>query len=146
MLPKSSNDNATYNSKLNLDLEKLKSDQVQHVKVDLTKVNIRTLAKQIGGLSEGVKMYMKLLTSKRYYALNDRTISLFLKGGIDMSTTTSETAEVITDSDNELVGLINVEQEVGLFIVYKHRTRAGGPFFPYLNTAISDLSKYGILK
>ena len=44
-------------------------------------------------------MYMKLLTSKRYYALNDRTINLLLKGTIDVSATTSETAEVITHSD-----------------------------------------------
>ena len=54
-----------------------------------------------------------------------------------MSTTTSETAEVITDSGKEVVDLINVEQEVEFFIVDKNRTRAGGSFFrililPYL--------------
>ena len=38
-----------------------------------------------------------------------------MKGDIDMSTTTSETAEVITDSDNEIVDLINVEQDVVFF-------------------------------
>ena len=42
---------------------------------------------------------MYLFNSKRYYALNDRTINLLMKGGIDMNATTSETAEVITDSD-----------------------------------------------
>ena len=62
-----------------------------------------------------------------------------------MSATTSETAEVITDSGKEVVDLINVEQEVGFFIVGKIRTRAGGSFFPYLNTTIFDFSKYGIL-
>ena len=101
MPPKSSNDNSAYKSKIML--EKLKNDQIQHVKVDLAKVNIITLAKQVGVLSEYVNMYMKLLTSKRYYALNYRTINLFLKGDIDMGTATSETAEVITGSDKEVV-------------------------------------------
>ena len=44
-----------------------------------------------------------------------------MKGDIDMSATTSETAEVITGSDKEVVDLINVEQEAGLFTVYKIR-------------------------
>ena len=91
-------------------------------------------------------MYMCLFSSKRYYALNDRTINLLLKGDIDMSATNSETAEVITDSDKEVVDLINVEKEVELFIVEKNKTRSGGPFFPYLNITLFDLSKYGIFK
>ena len=33
---------------------------------------------------------MKLLTTDRHYALNDRTINLLMKGDIDMSATTSE--------------------------------------------------------
>ena len=115
-------------------------------KVDLTKIKINTLAKKIGVLSEDVKMYMYLPTAKRYYALNDRTINLLMKGDIDMSATNSETAEVITDSDKEVVDLINVEKEVELFIVEKNKTRAGGSFFPYLNITIFDLSKYGIFK
>ena len=89
---------------------------------------------------------MYRFNSKRYYAPNDRTINLLMKGDIDMNATTSETAEVITDSDKEVVGLINVEQEVGLFTVEKNKTRAGGSFFPYLNITIFDLSKYGIFK
>ena len=91
-------------------------------------------------------MYMHLLNPKRYYALNDRTINLLMKGGIEMSATTSETVEAITDSDKEIVDLINVEQEVELFIVYKNKTRAGGSFFPYLNITIFGLSKYCIFK
>ena len=71
---------------------------------------------------------MHLFNSKGYYASNDRTISLLMKGGIDMSATTPETAEVITDSDKEIVDLINVEQEVGLFTVEKNKTRAGVSF------------------
>ena len=55
MPPKSSNDNSAYKSKIML--EKLKNDQIQHVKVDLAKVNIITLAKQVGVLSEDVTMY-----------------------------------------------------------------------------------------
>ena len=89
-------------------------------------------------------MYMYLFNSKRYYASNDRTINLLMKGDIDMSATTSESAEVITDSDKEIVDLINGEQEVELFIVDKSKARAGGSFFPYLNITTFDLSKYGI--
>ena len=73
------------------------------LKFDLTKIKINTLAKKIGLLSEDVKMYMYLFNSKRYCVLNDRTINLLMKGDIDMSATTSETAEVITDSDKEVV-------------------------------------------
>ena len=71
---------------------------------------------------------------------------MLIKGDIGMSAATSETAEVITDSDKEVVDLINVEQEVELFTVEKNKTRAGGSFFPYLNTTIFDLFKYGIFK
>ena len=118
---------------------------VQHAKVDLTKINIRKLAKRIGVLSEDVKMYMYLFNSKRYYALNDRTINLLMKCTIDMSATSSESAEVITNSDKEVVDLIGKEKEAEFFIVGKNRTRAGGSFFPYLNITIFDLSKYVFL-
>ena len=112
MPPKSPNDNSAYKSKIKLDSGKLKNGQIQYVKVDLTKVNIIPLATQIDVLSEDVKLYMEPLTSKIQYALNDRTINLLMKGDIDMSATTSETAEVITDSDEEVVDSIKVEQEV----------------------------------
>ena len=88
MPPEASNDN--YKSKINLDSQKLKNGQTQNVKVDLTKVNIKTLASQIDVLSEDVKLYMKLLTSKRYYVLNDRTLNLLRKGDVDMIATTTE--------------------------------------------------------
>ena len=91
-------------------------------------------------------MYMYLFNSKRYYALNGGTINLLMGGDIDMGATTSGTAEVITDSDKEVVDLINVEQEVELFTVETNKTRSGGSFFPYLNITIVDLSKYGIFK
>ena len=112
MPPKSSNDKSAYKNKIRLDLEKLKNGEIQAAKIDLTKINIRKLANIIGVLSEGVNMYMYLFNSKRYYALNDRTINLLMKGDIDMSATTSETAEVITDSDEEVGDLIDVEKEV----------------------------------
>ena len=97
-------------------------------------------------LSDGVKMYMYLFKSKRYYALDDRTINLLMKGTLDMSATTSETAEVITDSGKEVVDLINVEQEVELFTIEKNKARAGGSFFPCLKITIFDLPKYDIFK
>ena len=123
MPPKKSNVKSEYKSKLKLDLEKLKKNgEVQATKVDLTKINITKLAKRIGVLSEDVKMYMYLFNSKRYCALNGRTINLLMKGDIDMSATTFESAEVITDSGKEIVDLISVEQEVELFIVDKNKT------------------------
>ena len=79
-------------------------------------------------LSEDVKMHMYLFKSKRYYVLTDRTINLLMKGNIDMSATTSEAAEVISNSDKEVVDLIANETEAELFIVYKNKTRAGGSF------------------
>ena len=141
MPPKSSSDKSSY-KKTKLELEKL--SDIQGTKVDVTKIKINTLAKNIGLLSGDVKMYMYLLNPKRYYALNGRTTNLLMKGDIDMNATTSETAEVITGSDKEVVDLINVEQEVGLFTVEKNKTISGGSFFPYLNIIIFDLSKYGI--
>ena len=146
MPPNKSNDKSEYKSKLKLDVEKLKNGEVQATKVDLTKIQIKTLAKKVGVLSEGVKMYMYLFNSKRYYALNDRTMNLLMKGDIDMSATTSETAEVITDSGKEIVDLINVEQEVEFFTVEKKKTSAGGSFFPYLSITIFDLSECDIFK
>ena len=128
MPPNKSNDKSAYKSKLKLYLEKLKNGEVQATKVDLTKIKINTLAKKVGALSEDVKMYMYLCNSKRYYALNDRRINLLMKGTIGMSATTCEIAEVITDSDQEVVDLINVEQEAELFTVEKNKTRAGGSF------------------
>ena len=129
-----------------LDLEKLKNGEAQGTKIDLAKIKINTSSKKIGLLSEDVKMYMYLLNPKRHYALNDRTINLLMKGDIDMNATTSETAEVITDSDKEVVDLINVEQVVELFTVEKNKTRAGVSFFPYLNITIFYLSKHCIFK
>ena len=55
-------------------------------------------------LSEDVKMYMYLPTAKIYYALNDRTTNLLMKGNVDMSATTGETDEgdKSTSSDAEV--------------------------------------------
>ena len=112
MPPKYPNYNSAYKSKIKLDLEKLKNGQFRHAKVDLTKVNIRTLAKQIGALSEDVKMYMKLLTSKRYHVLNDRTIICLLKGDVDLTGSMHQSAKPITFSDAEIEELIEQETEV----------------------------------
>ena len=57
-------------------------------------------------LSEDVKLYVKLLTSKRYYGLNDRTITFLMKGDIDMGVVVGEEAIVNTISDAELVDII----------------------------------------
>ena len=141
MPPNKSNDKSAYKSKLMLDLEKLINGEVQNVKVDLTKVSIIKLAQIIGVLSEDVKTYMYLFNSKRYYALNDRTINLLMKGTIGMSATTSETAEVISTSDKEVVEFISNKTEAELFLVDKNET-SRWIIFPYLKITIFDLSKY----
>ena len=69
-----------------------------------------------------------------------------MKGGIGMNATTSETAEVITDSDKEVVDLINVGKGFEFFILDKNITRAGVSFLPYLNITIFGLPNYCIFK
>ena len=144
--------NSEYKKNIKLDLDKLKNGDIQKVKVDLSKNNIKSLAKLIGVLSESVKMYMHLPNAKRYYALNDRTINLLMKGNVDMSATTGEHDDGGSGrggnsvSDAEAVETVYKEKEVELFIVEKNKTRAGGSFFPYLKITICDLSKYGIFK
>ena len=118
MAPKSSNDNSAYKSKIKLDLEKLKNNQIQNVKVDLTKIDIQTLATLLGVLSEDVKLYMKLLTANRYYALNDRTINFLSQGEVDMSATTgvafgfASLAAADNVSDAEVEEVLDIETEV----------------------------------
>ena len=85
---KSSSDNSSYKKKIKLDLDEIKNGDIQNVKVDLSKFNVKEAAKRIGELSESVKMFMYLPNAKRYYALNDRTINLLMNGNIDMSATT----------------------------------------------------------
>ena len=131
-----------YRSTLKKQLEKLKTKSIQQVKVDLTKTNIKTLATDLGQLSDDVKMFMKLLTSDRYYALNDRTFNLLMKGDIDMSATTSEKGEEIKESDAEVIDLLDIEEEVEICVVYENKTRAGGAFSPYINNTVFDFDKY----
>ena len=57
----------------------------------MNKTITKTLAAQVDVLSEYVKLYMKLLTANRHYALKDRDINLLLQGEVDMSATTGIT-------------------------------------------------------
>ena len=67
-------------------------------------------------MSEDVKSYMKLSTANRYYALNDRTINLLLKGEIDMSATHSdEEQRKPTVSDEEIQDILDKETDVEVF-------------------------------
>ena len=63
-------------------------------------------------ISEDVKMYMYLPTAKRYYALNDRTVNLLMKGKIDMSATNGgdETDNPIKFSGVEAVETVHKER------------------------------------
>ena len=139
-------DSKTYHVSVKADLDKLKNNSIQNVKIDLTKITIKKLATYIGQTSDDVKIFMKLLTAKRYYALNDRTINLLMKGQIDMSVVVGEELEPISVSDAEIEELLSVETEIELFVVDKNKTRNGGAFFPYLNNTKFDLDKYGVFK
>ena len=65
MPPKSSNDSSAYKNKIKLYLEKL-NGKLQHVKVDLTQININTLATQLDLLSNDIKLFMTLDTKNRH--------------------------------------------------------------------------------
>ena len=58
MPPKRSNVKSEYKQTINVELEKLKNGEIKGAKIDLTKIKINTLAKNVGLLSEDVKMYM----------------------------------------------------------------------------------------
>ena len=99
------------NNKIMLELEKLKSRKIKKVRIDLTKINIRALASRIGVLSEGLKLTMISQSSNRYYALNDRTINLLMKGTIDTNAIIGGPDEP-KSSDSEISELIEQEKEV----------------------------------
>ena len=145
MAPKVQNE-PPYKDQIKLNLQRLKQNQIQKVKVDLTKIKIKTLATQIGVLSEDVKLFMKLVTSNRYYALNDRTIALLMKGDIDMSVVVGREIEYYSASDQAVREILKTETEVEIFVVDKNKTRAGGAFFNCLNNTLFDFDEYGILK
>ena len=124
MPPKSSSDKSSYKKKIKVDLERLKNGDLQKVKVDLAKINIKKIAKRIGVLSGDVKMYMYLPTARRCYALYNRTINLLMKGKIDMGAANGddETDNPIKFSDVEAVETVHKEKEVEIFIVYNNKT------------------------
>ena len=107
---------------------------------------MRTLATDLGQLSDDVKLFMELLTSDRYYALNDRTINLLMKGDIDMSVVIGEEEAAISISDAGIMTIIDEEPEVEIFVVDEDKTKGGGALFPYLNNTIFELTSTEILQ
>ena len=77
---KSPNGNSPYQSKIKLDFEKLKNVKVQHAKLDLAKINIKTSAAQLDLLSNDITLFLILPSSNKHYALNCRTFNLLRKG------------------------------------------------------------------
>ena len=86
------------------------------------------------------------MKSDRYYALNDRTIALLMKGDIDTSVIVDVEVTGMRECDAEVKAIIEHETEVEICVVGKNKTRAGGAFFNCLNTTLFDFGKYGILK
>ena len=88
---------------------------------------------------------MTLPSSNKHYALNDRTITLLMKGKIDTNAMIGGPGEP-TFSDAEISELLEQEKEVTLTVVKLKvdKQRPGGAFFSFLNKTIYDLPKYGI--
>ena len=85
---------------------------------------------------------MILLTANRNYALSGHTIHLLSQGEVDMSATSAEFGAVPasnTVSDAEVEELLDSKTEVELFVVDKHKARAGGAFSKYLNSTVFNL-------
>ena len=68
-----------------------------------------------------------------------------MKGRIDTNSMIGGPDE-LKFSDAEISELIEQEKQVSISVLNLEKTRPGGAFFPFLNKAIYDLSKYGILK
>ena len=120
--------NSEYKNKINLELDKLKSRNINKIRIDLTKINISSLANRIGLLSDGLKLTMVLPSSNRYYALNYRTINLLMKGKIDTNAVIGGSGES-TLSDAEIREIIKKETEVLISVFNIEKTRPGGAFF-----------------
>ena len=65
---------------------------------------------------------MILPSSNRYYVLNNRTINLSMKGGIDMNAVTGE-VDAPRFSDAEISGLLEQDTEVLITVVNKNDTK-----------------------
>ena len=74
------------------------------------------MATRSGVLSDGLKLTMVLPSSNRYYALNDRTINLLLKGKIGTNAIIGGPEEP-TFSDAEIRDLIDQETEVLILVL-----------------------------
>ena len=79
---------------------------------------MKTSTTNLGLLSSAVHFMMVLLSSNRYYALNDRTINLLVKGKIDMNAVAGE-VDAPKFSDAEISGLLEQETEILITVVNK---------------------------
>ena len=140
-------DKNTYRLSVKENLNKLKNNLIPNLKIDLTTININSLASDLSNVSNDVKLFMKLLTAERHYALNDRTINLLLKGNIDMTASTSmkDGTNDAKGSDEDIVDLLDIETEVELFVIEKIR-QGLVEHFPFINNTIFIFDKYGIFK
>ena len=79
------------------------------------------MASRIGVLSEGSKLTMILPPSNRYYALNDRTINLLMKGKIDTNAFIGR-PDVPKSSDAEIGELLEQDTEVLISVLNIKKT------------------------
>ena len=110
MAHKPPNDSSAYKRKLKLDLHKIKNGQIQSAKIDLTKINTKTLATQLDLLSNDINSFMILQPSNKHHALNDRTLNLLKKGNIDTNAIIGGPDEP-TFSDAEISELLEQENK-----------------------------------
>ena len=110
-----------YKYEVQLNLDKLKKQEITNAKIDLTKINITTLTTKLDLLSNDVNIMMTLPSSNRHYAVNDRTINLLMKGKIDMDAVT-DGVDAPKFSDAEISSLLEQDTAV-LITVVKQMTQ-----------------------
>ena len=115
MAPKAEDKN-TYKDKIKLGFERLKIIAANKIKIDLIKLPMKSLATEIGVLSQDVKLFMILPKTNRHYALNDRTINVLMKGQIDENAVTGGEDDP-EFSDVEMGNFIEQETEVSITVV-----------------------------
>ena len=115
MAPKAEDKN-TYKYNIKLGFERLKIIAANKIKIDLIKLPMKSLATEIGVLSQDVKLFMILPKTNRHYALNDRTINVLMKGQIDENAVTGGEDDP-EFSDVEMGNFIEQETEVSITVV-----------------------------
>jgi hypothetical protein len=111
------------------------------VKIDLTKISIKSVLHIINHELTDVKLGFKLDDGSMYF-LNDKTKNDLMKGNIE-----DEHLPDGNRKDNEYQELVKFHDKtkyIRLFKIESDKTRPGGGFFKYINNTHFNLDRYGI--